>query len=485
MAEQKEVVVGIDLGTQGVRVVAVTREGAILGTSSVSMPAQKNELPEGWHEQNPEDWWQITCQALNTLIKTFPAGVQIKGICVDSTSGSLVVVDANGVPLSPAILYNDTRSAAVVPEIRRIFADLEERLGIAFASSFALPKIVWFQRECPQLFKVAAYFLAAADFIVGRLTGEYGVSDFNNALKTGYDVINLNWPGEIESVLGIPLTKLPRIVSPGTFIAGTNQKCAYSVNLQPGIPVYAGATDGTAAQYASGAVSAGAWNSTLGTTLVIKGISEKFIIDAQKRIYCHRHPEGWWMPGGASNTGCEWINVQFPQANLPAMDRAAERCFPTSLICYPLARKGERFPFISPTATGFLLGSAETKVQKFAAGLEGTAMVERLSFDLLQSVGAPLQEPIIITGGSAHSEIWVKLRATILNHVLVRPQFSDTCMGAAVLAASGCWYHDLNAAVKNLVHMGVAIEPRQKLIEVYEEKYSLFKSSLIARNYLT
>ncbi|MGV8026027.1 MAG: FGGY-family carbohydrate kinase [Anaerolineaceae bacterium] len=484
MSEQRQAVLGIDLGTQGVRIIAVTPDGEVLARSAVDLPLQKKELPEGWHEQNPEDWWTITCQALRSLIQKLPQGIHLAGISVDSTSGSLVVIDSNGKPLYPAILYNDNRSQKVVPTIRELCAELEENLGYAFSSSFALPKIVWFQQEFPQLFQKTAHFLSATDFIIGRLTGEYGITDFNNALKTGYDVFHLGWPQIIETGLGIPLGKLPKVISPGMYIALTDSKYCSETNLEPDIPVYAGATDGTAAQYASGAVTPGAWNTTLGTTLVLKGITENLVIDPQKRIYCHRHPEGWWMPGGASNTGCEWIGVEFPRADLNAMDRAAESYFPTPLICYPLARKGERFPFIAPDARGFLIGEAVDEPQKFAAGLEGIAMVERLSFDLLKSVGAPLVGPIIINGGSSRSTIWVKLRATILNQALIRPLYSDTCMGAAVLAASGCWYHSLDETVKHLVHMDVIVEPEKSLVEVYEEKFNCFKLSLRERNYL-
>lgn len=484
MSEQRQAVLGIDLGTQGVRIIAVTPDGEVLARGAVDLPLQKNELPEGWHEQNPEDWWTITCQALCSLIQKLPPGIHLAGISVDSTSGSLVVIDSNGKLLYPAILYNDNRSQKVVPTIRELCAELEENLGYAFSSSFALPKIIWFQQEFPQLFQKAAHFLSATDFIIGRLTGEYGITDFNNALKTGYDVFHLDWPKIIETGLGVPLKKLPKVISPGMYIAPTDSKYCCETNLKPGIPVYAGATDGTAAQYASGAVTPGAWNTTLGTTLVLKGITENLVIDPQKRIYCHRHPEGWWMPGGASNTGCEWIGVEFPRADLTAMDRAAESYFPTPLICYPLARKGERFPFIAPDARGFLIGEAVDEPQKFAAGLEGIAMVERLSFDLLKSVGAPLVGPIIINGGSSRSAIWVKLRATILNHALIRPLYSDTCMGAAVLAACGCWYHSLDETVKHLVHMDVIVEPQKSLVEVYEEKFNRFKFSLIKRNYL-
>jgi D-ribulokinase len=481
----RQAVVGIDLGTQGVRVIAVTAEGDVLAKTSVPLPPQAEGLPEGWHEQNPEDWWTIVCQALRNLLQDLPQGISLAGVAVDSTSGSLVVVDSDGSPLYPAILYNDNRSRTAVAAVRNVCAKLEQSLGYSISSSFALPKIVWFQQEHPHLFEKAALFLTPTDFIVGRLTGEYGLTDYNNALKTGYDVLQLKWPGELETGLGIPLAKLPQVVSPGSFLAVTKGKVCQETGLQPGIPVFAGATDGTAAQYASGAVTPGAWNTTLGTTLVLKGITENLCIDPHKRIYCHRHPEGWWMPGGASNTGAEWIGVEFPQADPAAMDLAAARYFPTPLIWYPLARRGERFPFISPDATGFFIGTAVDAAQKFAAGLEGTSMLERLAFELLGSVGAPLIDPIIVTGGASRSNIWVELRASVLNHELIRPLNSDTCMGAAVLAGSGCWYKSLGEAARHMIHMGGLVEPRYDLVEAYEDKYIHFKRLLEERKYLT
>jgi len=485
MPELRQVVVGIDLGTQGVRVIAVTVDGDVLAKTSVPLPPQPEGLPEGWHEQNPEDWWTIVCQALRSLIQDLPQDVRLAGVAVDSTSGSLVAVDPNGSPLFPAILYNDNRSCTVVANVRKVCAGLEESLGYSISASFALPKILWLQQERPHLFDKAAHFLAPTDFIVGRLTGDYGVTDYNNALKTGYDVLHLNWPKNLETDLGIPLTKLPRVVSPGSRIAVTHEKFCQMAGLQPGIPVFSGATDGTAAQYASGAVTPGAWNTTLGTTLVLKGITKNLCLDPLKRIYCHRHPEGWWMPGGASNTGGEWISVEFPHADLAVLDQAAEQYFPTPLIWYPLTRKGERFPFIAPDATGFFVGEAVNDVQKFAAGLEGTAMTERLAFELLESIGAPVIDPIIVTGGASCSDIWVELRATVLNHELIRPVYSDTCMGAAVLAGSGCWYNSLGEAVKNMVHMGALVEPKYELVRAYEDKYNHFKLLLAERKFIT
>ncbi len=484
MTKRFQAVIGIDLGTQGVRVAAVTSKGQILATAAQDLPPQTGGLPSGWHEQNPADWWNVVCRAVMELIRSLAQGVQISGIAVDSTSGSLVMVDENGIPLYQAIMYNDNRSRSVVENVRSSCLELEDRLGYSIASSFALPKIIWIQQNYPDIFRSTAHFLSATDFIVGQLTGEYGVSDYNNALKTGYDVLQLAWPTVLENGLGIPIKKLPSVVPPGTLIAVTKNRCE-EASLESGIPVFAGATDGTAAQYASGAVNPGEWNTTLGTTLVLKGITEKILLDPQKRIYCHRHPEGWWMPGGASNTGAEWISAQFPHGDLAAMDRAASCCFPTGLIWYPLVRKGERFPFLNGDAVGFMEGAAQNEIYRFAAGLEGTAMLERLAFELVQSVNAPLVDPIIVTGGASRSDIWVKLRATVLNHTLVRPIVSETYMGAAVLAAAGCWYDNFGTAVKNMIRLSEEIEPETRLVQAYDEIYVRFEEKMQERNYLT
>lgn len=483
MTEPPQVVIGIDLGTQGVRTVAVTSTGQILAKAAKDLFKQGEGLPFGWHEQNPMDWWHIVCLAIRELMQSLPNEVQVSGIAVDSTSGSLVMVDGDGTPLYQAIMYNDNRSRSVVERVQPYSQDLENRLGYSITSSFALPKIIWIQQNCPEVFHSTAHFLSEADFIVGRLTGEYGVSDYNNALKTGYDVLKLDWPIFLEKDLKIPLEKLPRVVPPGTLIALTNTQCE-EAGLQPGIPVIAGATDGTAAQYASGAANPGEWNSTLGTTLVLKGVTETLLLDPQKRMYCHRHPRGWWMPGGASNTGAEWISSYFKNEDLHSMDQAAEKMFPSGLIWYPSVRKGERFPFQNGDAIGFMDGTARNETHRFAAGLEGTAMLERLAFELVQSVNAPLVDPIIVTGGASRSDIWVSLRATVLNHTLVRPEVSETCMGAAVLAAAGCWYSDIGTAAKSMIRLGKEFYPETKLVQAYNDLFGRFKDLLRERNYL-
>ncbi len=484
-----ETVIGIDLGTQGVRMLAVDPIGKIIASASISMAIETEALPNGWVEQDATVWWDATAACLRRLMAALPPGVSVAGISIDSTSGTVVPLTADHQPAAVAVMYNDSRSTDYVAPVRRAAVELEQKLGYAFSASFALPKIVWLMHERPDVTVRTARYVHAADFIVGKLTGVFDVTDFSNALKTGYDLINDQWPAFVTDALGIPLDHLPTVVAPGQIIGHVTPQAAGETSLASGIPVMAGATDGTAAQIASGAVEPGSWNSSLGTTLVIKGITKDLFIDPQRRIYSHRHPDGWWMPGGASNTGCEWIVRDHAGLDPSQLDAQAASHVPTQLVRYPLARTGERFPFLNAQATGFTVGdTADTSdippIIRYAAGLEGTALVERLAYDVLRDIGAPVGNRIHATGGGSKSRLWLRIRASMLNRQFVRPHSSETAMGAALLAATGVWFHSLSEAAQAMVQSSISVDPDKNLVGLYDHKYGVFCEQLRLRGYL-
>ena len=480
-----ELVLGIDLGTQGVRILAVNQQGTRIAAASRHLNLNSSStLPNGWHEQNPLEWWKIVKECLRDLLAKLPGDSHIVGLSVDSTSGTVLPINKSGKPLYPALMYNDARSRNYVSQIQQAGCELENRLGYAFSASFALPKIFWLMKEKPEVYQETHLFVHAADFIVGKLTGNFNLTDHSNALKTGYDLINRNWPDFIEDKLGIPRDKLPQVAKPGEKIGEISQISAEETGLTAGISVFAGATDGTAAQLASGASEPGSWVSSLGTTLVIKGITRDILLDPQKRIYCHLHPEGWWMPGGASNTGSEWIIKDFPDEDPAELDKISASWLPTSLIRYPLARDGERFPFRSPNARGFIIGEPASKFEFFAAGLEGLAMLETFAYQTLSEIGAHVGDHIFVTDGGARSILWLQIRASMLKRTLIRPKISESAMGAAILAGSGAWYEKLSDAVKNMVQEDIQVEPVAAWISIYEEKYLRFKDAILEKNFI-
>lgn len=495
------VVIGIDVGTQGVRVVACDPQGVVQAQAAepfalTTLP----ELPPRWAEQQPEIWWAAVTTCLRRVIvdlrrQSHPLEA-ISALAVTSTSGTILPIDAKGKPLRPAMMYNDSRAQAEAEEVQASGSELAVALGYRFNAPFALAKILWLRRHEAVLFERSHRFIHAADFIVGCLTGEYGVTNFSDALKTGYDVQQERWPDFIETKLAIPLERLPAVVRPGAVIAHISPACAEATGLPVGIPVLAGMTDGCTSQISTGAVAPGDWNSTLGTTLVVKGVTEYLLGDPQGRIYSHRHPAGCWLPGGASNTGGEAIALRFPQEKWEEFNAQALDIAPTDTVIYPLARLGERFPFAKPAAEGFVLDLANNTIapyppqldrllaSDYTAHLEGVAYVERLAYDVLAGLGAEIGDTLYSAGGATRSRAWSQLRADILGRTLVRPEVTGGAMGAAIIAAAGTWYDGLVPAARAMVRLVERIEPRPFLAEAYEIRYQQFKEACAARGYL-
>lgn len=482
-------VLGIDVGTQGARVVACDAQGTVRGRAEAPFPAEPpRKLPPRGVEQDPNGWWRATAMCLRRVTARLQAQnispEAVEAVAVTSTSGTILPVNASGQPLRPALMYNDGRAQAEAKAVQAAGRSQAEALGYRFSASFALAKILWLRRHEPELFKATRRFIHAADFVVGRLTGEYGVSDFSNALKTGYDLLAHRWPDFIEAELDIPLDRLPRVVRPAALVAQTSPACAAETGLPAGIPVLAGMTDGCASQISTGAVAPGNWNSTLGTTLVVKGVTSTLLTDPQGRIYSHRHPNGYWLPGGASNTGGEAIARRFPREQWPALNSRALSLAPTGSIIYPLVRQGERFPFVRPEAEGFILDPPADEAVSYTAHLEGVGYVERLAYDTLAGLGADIGDTIYSAGGATRSRAWSQLRADILGRALVRPEETGGAMGAAIIAAAGCWYNGLIPAARAMVRLVEQVDPRPALAAAYQERYRRFCRACTERGYI-
>ncbi|MFA6112281.1 MAG: FGGY family carbohydrate kinase, partial [Candidatus Latescibacterota bacterium] len=340
---EDRLLIGVDLGTSGVRALGVRADGRVVAGESASLDAARVTNAAGRHEQEPRVWWEVTAEVLQRLTASLrQAGYPDEtwaGLAVDGTSGTLVCLDRDGVPLRPAIMYNDARSGIEAEALNALAPEFCDRLGYRFAASYALAKIEWVRCHEPEIFGRTVRFLHQGDWLEGCLCGEYRVSDYSNALKTGYDLIEEDWPSWLDRLPGVR-ERLPEVVAPGTRVGSVSAAAASATGLPAGLPVMTGATDGTAACLASGVRRPGDYNTTLGTTLVFKGVSQRLGRHPQGLVYSHKLPGGLWLPGAASNTGGEWIEAGYPGADLAALDRAAARLLPTACLAYPLTRQG-------------------------------------------------------------------------------------------------------------------------------------------------
>ena len=444
--------VGVDVGTQSIRALAVDEDGRTVAAAKRPLRGTRSGTR---HEQDPDAWWVLTAEALSELDLR---GHEIGGVAVCATSGTVLLTDADGTPRTPGLMYDDARAGALSQQAQEAGAELWTRLGYRMQPAWALPKLLWWRDK--GLLGPGVRLAHQPDVITAALVGHPVASDASHALKTGYDLVEDRWPADVLAALGVPENALPQVVRPGTVLGEVCAEAAVLTGLPVGTPVVAGMTDGCAAQLAAGALEVGEWNSVLGTTLALKGVSTSLPHDPTGAVYSHRAPHGdLWLPGGASSTGAGAVRALFPGADLDALTAAAARVRDVPL-CYPLVGHGERFPFVAPEARGFLGDGPLTgdSAAVFAAVCTGVAHVERLSFELLASAGADVGGTVTFTGGGARNEWWNQLRCDVLGVPVRLPENPEPALGMAVLAA-GARTGDIPAAAKRLVRVRRTLEP--------------------------
>lgn len=480
MTQTTEVVVGLDMGTSGARAIAMSLAGEIEAEGSARLPADATTVAGPCVEQNPQAWNSAAQQALRAMTSQLPPGTKILGLAVDATSGTFLFVDRHNQPASPGYMYNDQRATDVASEVAAALQETLSPYGIQMAVSFALPKIVHLLRQHPDRASTGQRIVHQTDWLVGMLCGDFATTDISTALKTGADPGTLTWPAAIEQ-LGVPRAMLPRLVLPGTELGQVTAHAAEQTGIPRGTPIVAGCTDGTAGLLASGAKEVGDLNVTLGTTLVFKAIAPQPLLDPAGAIYNHRHPAGGYLPGAASSTGAEWVEALFPGADLEALGQQVFSVLPTAAIAYPLSKVGERFPLSWPAARGFGLDLIADPVQRFAAGMEGVAYLERMGMERFEQLGLPIHDTLYATGGGVASDAWLRIRASVSRRTLAVPTHAGCCVGAAVLAAMPT-LGSCSAAAAQLVRMGRTVEPVSEWCAHYERQYQQFRELLIAHS---
>ena len=428
---------GIDLGTSGCRAIAIDETNTLVAQHAVSLPAP---LQRGKNiEQDATIWWRAVLQLLRQLFTEIDA-CRIAAMAVDATSATVLLCDPEGRPLHPALMYNDARAEEEATRIREITAT-EATAAVASASS-GLAKLLWLQKQ--DFSDKGCFFLHQADWIAGRLSGCLGFSDFNNALKSGYDAQAQRWPDWMDA-LGVKRNWLPRVSPPGSPLASVSVDIAQDLGLNRDCLIAAGTTDSTAAFLATGAGRTAEAVTALGSTLVLKIITEQPVSAAEYGIYSQPLPELdpapgsrlRWLCGGASNSGGAVLRQYFTDAQMAQMQAQLDPDTPTGLDYYPLPRRGERFPVNDPDLSPRLTPRPEEDVLFFQGILEALARIEKDGYDKLEQVGAPKPTCIYTTGGGSRNPAWRKIREQLMQiPVLIAPQ-TEAAYGAALLAKRG------------------------------------------------
>lgn len=416
---------GIDFGTSGARAIVIDAAQQVLSQASIKFdPGIDQALSETWKA------------SLFDLMSQIPATLRpsIASIAINGTSSTVLVCDSQGIPLLPPLLYDDARGAKLLDQVRAIAPPGHT----VISATSSLTKLLWLlqqlQSDAKEPNPQSTYFLHQADWLSFLLHGKLGISDYHNALKLGYDVAALNYP---DWLTALPLTlQLPEIVAPGTPISPILPELADRFGFSADCMICAGTTDSIAAFLASGATIPGEAVTSLGSTLVLKLLSQTRVDLVEYGIYSHRLGN-LWLVGGASNTGGAVLQKFFSNTDLQRFSQQIDPSQVSPLHYYPLLKPGERFPINDPKLLPCLLPHPDHPVEFLHGLLESIARIEARGYQLLQELGASPVSQVYTAGGGAQNQVWMQIRSRHLKvPVLSSPQ-TEAAYGSALLAKSG------------------------------------------------
>jgi sugar (pentulose or hexulose) kinase len=363
---------------------------------------------------------------VESALAALKASADLSGVCciaVDGTSGTIVFLNDSGQPMRQASLYNDAAPEAAI----RAVAAVAPAGSAAVGAASPLAKLLAMQ-DVPG----TARLLHQADWIGAQLGAPLGISDENNALKTGYDPVARRWPEWLRD-LGIRVALLPAVVEPGTVIGTLAPALATRFGLPADVVIAAGTTDGCAAFLATGADTIGEAVSSLGSTLTLKQLSDRPIFAPEYGVYSHRLDERWLI-GGASNSGGAALARYFTPDALVALSAGIDPTLPSGLDYYPLPGPGERFPYADPRWAPRETPRPADDVRFLQGLLEGIAKIEALGYQRLADLGGPALATVRTTGSGARNTAWTMIRRRALGVELLSARSEEAAMGAASLA---------------------------------------------------
>lgn len=498
-------VLGIDLGTTGVKSVLVDSEGKLCDSSVEEYPLITPK--PGWVQQDVHLWWQATVKGIKTLFqKTKISPSSIAGIGLTGQMHGSVFLDQDSNVLFPAILWCDQRTAEECNQINEIVGK-EKIFQITcnpVLTGFQAPKILWLKNNHPEIYKKVKKVLLPKDYIRFCLTGEFA-TDVSDASGTSlFDVRKRNWSGEILDSLEIPQNWLPRCFESVEVTARVSKEAEKLTGIPEGVPVVAGAGDQAAGAIGTGITKEKLISISIGTSGVVFAFSDKVFVDPMGRLhtFCHAVPGKWHLmgvmlsAGGAfrwfrDTLGTQEIEIakksnKDPYEILVSLaEKAAAGCDGVIFLPY---LSGERCPYPDPNAKGVFFGLSlkTTKADLVRAVLEGVSFGLRDSIEIMKEIGLPLGGHCRVSGGGGRSIFWTKLLADIIGEKMVRLVSEEgPAYGAALLAGTGVGlFPEIEKTCEMFIKIKDEFDPENskhifytKIYEVYKGLYKNLKSS--------
>ncbi|EYR64941.1 sugar kinase [Actinotalea ferrariae CF5-4] len=471
------VLLGVDVGTTGVKVAAFGLDGH---TRHVEVREYPLLEPEPGHQvQDPAVLVAAVVEAVARCVAAVgPEGVV--GLSLSAAMHGLVGTDAHGTPTTPLLTWADGRAADLVRELRSegVAAPLHRVTGTPVHPMSPLVKLAWFRRHEPLAAASVARWLDLKALVVMALTGT-AVTDLSSASGSGLlDMATGDWSPLALGVAGVGADRLPFVLPP-THVLPLGAAAAAATGLPAGTPVVLGAADGPLGNVGTGAVTPGSLALSLGTSGAVRMVVPAPPRSLDPALFCYALTPGAWVVGGAVSNGgivARWLARTLLEER-PADDTTGDAAVLALAAQAPPGSDGlvmlpyllpERSPLWDADLTGAYLGlrRRHTRAHLARAALEGVAMQVGLIASRVDAVH-PVRD-VTATGGTLRSPLWQQLVAAALGRPMtVAGAAEGTARGAAVLGLVGLGIApDLPAALGLLRDPLATAEPVQPVPEL-------------------
>lgn len=489
---KRNVWIGVDVGTTGVRAIAYRSDGTKLA-SAEAFYSLSTPHPD-WAEEDPREVVRATESVIRETGEALSAsGIMPQGIALSTIMHTFMPLDKDCQPLAPMMTWADSRSSGIVQELKADagFAKaLYGRTGCPVHACYPFPKILWLKRHQEVLFHKMGRIGSIKDYLFFELTGEWLI-DHSTASTSGmYCEKRMDWDEEAIAYLGIGKDMLPRPVST-THGEPLCVAAASRLNLPAGLPVVIGATDGVLVNVGIGAIRKGQLSATIGTSGAIRMLTEKPTVDERMRTWCYNLVDDIWVSGGAINNGgmiLRWVRDEILGYTLEDMKRLGVDAYDLmtmqashspagagGLLLLPCFT-GERAPYWNSDLRGLFFGlSLSTKrADMIRATLEGICFSLKAVYEALLDFSRA--EDIRVSGGFTKSPLWMQILANILEHEITLPDNSEgAAYGAAVLGFISMGELSSIADTADLVHPKKIFYPQEDTQQTYRELYRIFE----------
>ncbi|WP_345807688.1 xylulokinase [Bacillus pumilus] len=481
-------VMGIDLGTSGVKAILVDENGKVCGEAT--KPYRLIQDKPGYCEQNPEDWVEQTVAAMKELMARQPVlSKKVEGISFSGQMHGLVLLNESREVLRPAILWNDTRTTAQCTRItKKLGKKLQKITKNQALEGFTLPKLLWVKEHEPEIDQQIDMFLLPKDYVRFRLTGSVHI-DYSDAAGTLLlDIGEQAWSEEICQAFDIPPHICPPLISSEEEVGTLFTHIARETGIEEGAKVFAGGADNACGAIGAGILSSGRTLCSIGTSGVILSYEEDHERELKGNLHLFHHAkkDAFYTMGVTLSAGysLNWVkHLLAPEESFQSLLEGAVDVAPgaNGLLFTPYL-VGERTPHADSTIRGSLIGldSRHERAHVVRAVLEGITFSLNESIALFRQAGKHI-DSIVSIGGGARSRTWLQMQADIFQAEVIQLENEQgPALGAAMLAAVGCgWYPSLETCADQFIHQAAVYEPEQQHASIYADLFHLYQKIYI------